>query len=564
MRTLEPEAAATRASLLFNLQRKGKGHAALFFVTLLVAVVQGAQPQPRSPDVLVIGVVTLRQVPEGKPTSIRVVTNPDDYTKVPGLQVMTLNVPKAAGAAAISGIVVGTPDGTKQSAEGAISFIANAGSQLATLLFWSPGATDQPVAKATIPVTPAQGAPPVSVTLQQPSMNPTASGTSTPVTSNITTPQTPTTPTQPGTSTSLPNSGTSTPPTSSTTAGSQSSITQTKLTQLPESAPNLTTGQSPNPDNGQRPGGQPMLPHTTTPSMVSPGGISVIHSSDSSGDANLMRVLVDGRSMEIVAADPNTLFWRVSPTLPPGPHQMVFYPGPHQLPVTMPLYVIGLEMSAGRTELIRGQSTQMQAVVTGLENLPADAWQSGAPPTDLVSPDTFRSLAGFHPPKAGEPGMALLIIENLSPAIIRMGKGDTRVVLQIHQKDAKPYVFRSNLQSMQSGGFNLTGALHSFLKQVDGQPFTPPANERSLLESNTHFNPFTGERYTFSPNQTPPKGWIPLKPAPPYPSESAVSPAMVPQLYVDRIGQQQWVAFDQDPPDGFVQSFPLASAPTEP
>jgi len=68
-RTFKKPVRAIVLRALFRLQRVG------FFATLIIATVQ-AQARPPKLDVIVIGVVTLRQVPEGKTTSARVVANP--------------------------------------------------------------------------------------------------------------------------------------------------------------------------------------------------------------------------------------------------------------------------------------------------------------------------------------------------------------------------------------------------------------------------------------------------------------------------------------------------------
>ena len=117
-----------------------------------------------------------------------------------------------------------------------------------------------------------------------------------------------------------------------------------------------------------------------------------------------MKITIDEIPAKIVAAKPGTVFWRVPETIAPGMHQVVFVPGPGKTPLTFALYVIGLKMSADRTNLIRGQSTQMHVVVTGLENLPATAWQSGLPPSDLVDLKRFEERSGLRVPKSSEPG----------------------------------------------------------------------------------------------------------------------------------------------------------------
>lgn len=103
-RTFKKPVRAIVLRALFRLQRVG------FFATLIIATVQAQAQQPKL-DVIVIGVVTLRQVPEGKTASARVVANPADYANVPELEVMKMGRAKTAGTAAVLGIIFETPDG---------------------------------------------------------------------------------------------------------------------------------------------------------------------------------------------------------------------------------------------------------------------------------------------------------------------------------------------------------------------------------------------------------------------------------------------------------------------
>jgi hypothetical protein len=53
-----------------------------------------------------------------------------------------------------------------------------------------------------------------------------------------------------------------------------------------------------------------------------------------------------------------------------------------------------------------------------------------------------------------------------------MGKQGDRITLQLHQQDFArgPFVYEDKLQSLRSGGFNITGAVAVFLKEIPGQP----------------------------------------------------------------------------------------------
>jgi hypothetical protein len=206
------------------------------------------------------------------------------------------------------------------------------------------------------------------------------------------------------------------------------------------------------------------------------GAVQVIHG-DTGGNVNDMKVTVDDRAANIVAAKPGTVFWDVPQDLKPGSHRVVFSPGGRRPRVVLMLFVLELEMSAGQTNLIRGQSTRMHVVVTGLEGLPASVWQQAeAPPHDLMDLKRMEKLApGVHMPTANEPGTVILILQNQSPETIRMGSRGSVIVLQLHQRDfAKgPYRYDDKIQSIKSGGFGIRGVVTSFLKQVTSESAGP-------------------------------------------------------------------------------------------
>lgn len=140
--------------------------------------------------------------------------------------------------------------------------------------------------------------------------------------------------------------------------------------------------------------------HCTMPPVVTAGGVQVIHEANNrmSGDSTTMKVTVDDKPATIVAATPRAVFWGVPETLAPGPHQVTLTPGPGAAPVVLPMHVLGLQMAAEKTALVRGQSTMMHVTITGLDKLPPSAWQSAPPPSDLVNVEGLIQRAkGFHP-----------------------------------------------------------------------------------------------------------------------------------------------------------------------
>jgi hypothetical protein len=209
------------------------------------------------------------------------------------------------------------------------------------------------------------------------------------------------------------------------------------------------------------------------PPVATAGSVEVIHiaSDQSSGDSTEMSVTVDDTPATIVAAKPGTVFWNVPDSITPGLHHVKFVPYRDATPIELPFYAVNLAMSADSTSMTRGESTQMHVSITGLENMPASLWRAAAPPSDLVDIASIEQRAkGFHPPKSSESGAVLLLLENNSPAQIKMGKAGDRIVLELHQSDfaSGPYTYHDKLQSLSSGGFDISGTVVPYLEDVAG------------------------------------------------------------------------------------------------
>jgi hypothetical protein len=211
----------------------------------------------------------------------------------------------------------------------------------------------------------------------------------------------------------------------------------------------------------------------TMPPVATAGSVEVIHiaSDQSSGDSTEMNVSVDDTPATIVAAKPGVVFWDVPESTSPGLHHVKFVPYRDATPIELPFYAVNLAMSADSTSMTRGESTQMHVSITGLENMPASLWRAAAPPSDLVDIASIEQRAkGFHPPKSSEAGAVLLLLENHSPAQIKMGKAGDRIVLELHQSDfaSGPYTYHDKLQSLSSGGFDISGTVVPYVEDVAG------------------------------------------------------------------------------------------------
>jgi hypothetical protein len=204
----------------------------------------------------------------------------------------------------------------------------------------------------------------------------------------------------------------------------------------------------------------------TMPPVVANGGVQVIHG-DTVGNSNNMKVTVNDVPARIVAAKEGTVIWKVPETLEPGSYDVAFSPGPGKPAVKLPLYVLGLTITADQPELIRGQRTRMRVTVT-LKRLPASLWQSELPPAELVDLSRWKQQTGLQPTKASGPGTVYVVVENESTHTIRMGSHGARLVLQLHEKDLAngTYVCVLELQSLQPGPYSIHANATAFLKQV--------------------------------------------------------------------------------------------------
>jgi hypothetical protein len=114
----------------------------------------------------------------------------------------------------------------------------------------------------------------------------------------------------------------------------------------------------------------------------------------------------------------------------------------------------------------------MHVTVVGFEMFPVERWQFGMPSADLVDMAKFQQRApGVMLPKPAEPGLIVLVLENRSPAVIKMGKGNN-IVLQLRQRDLAKgqFTYEDKLQSLQVGAFDIRGTVTPFLKPVTGTP----------------------------------------------------------------------------------------------
>ncbi len=229
-------------------------------------------------------------------------------------------------------------------------------------------------------------------------------------------------------------------------------------------------GASPGrPDNTPAPSGY------TTPPVCVAGGVQKIEG-PLSGNSHETSIDVDGLPAQVVAETPRAVYWRLPDQASAGPHQLRLRQG--RTEVSFQVCVLSLTMHANQSTLLRGQSTEFQATVSGPEQLPAATWDRAGVPSDLVNvPKLGQIASAFRVPKPGEQGKILFRIDNASRATvsIRPSHGET-VVETLGRSDflAGPHTFSGTIQSKVSGPFTIDGLVVAFFEPIPGHVTTAP------------------------------------------------------------------------------------------
>jgi hypothetical protein len=153
-----------------------------------------------------------------------------------------------------------------------------------------------------------------------------------------------------------------------------------------------------------------------------------------------------------------------------GTCRVVVHEGPVEVSFTT--CFMNLSMSAVKLRLMKGESTEFSATVSGPEQWPAEVWRPGAPCADLVDQgELARHAPGLH--TAPGESAVLLVIENASRETGTISPAtNERAVLMLHKNDFAhgPYTFKGVFKSYRAGGFVINGITAAYLAPVVGQP----------------------------------------------------------------------------------------------
>ncbi|MGE0407548.1 MAG: hypothetical protein AB7O65_14735 [Candidatus Korobacteraceae bacterium] len=183
---------------------------------------------------------------------------------------------------------------------------------------------------------------------------------------------------------------------------------------------------------------------------------------------------VGGKPGLILAETPQSLFWLLPENIEHGSLTITLIDAGRG--ARFPVYVLGLAMSADRLQLLRGESTKMQATIFGPELIPPEGWNAG----DVSSTIDLKKVSEFFPdfkiPKPGEPGTIFFRLDNASRETVSMrpSKNETfRINLKRTDFGGGPYTYNGMIQSKKAGGFVVNGMVVAFFAPIPGQPFSP-------------------------------------------------------------------------------------------
>ncbi len=191
------------------------------------------------------------------------------------------------------------------------------------------------------------------------------------------------------------------------------------------------------------------------------------------GDLNGTRITVDGKPVETVCETERAVFWRLPEGVRPGKHHIVLEEDDER--VAFDVFVLILEMSADKLQLVKGESTSYHVRLKGLDGMPDSAWaHAGAPPNTVDIAQIESSSPGFRRPSKGESGRITLTLTNATANTIEVPDlpGGTKTFVLDRSFFANGGVFAHDglIQSKMGGGFGLNGVAVAWFRPVRGEP----------------------------------------------------------------------------------------------
>ncbi len=159
------------------------------------------------------------------------------------------------------------------------------------------------------------------------------------------------------------------------------------------------------------------------PPVLVNGAVQVMRGSFARS-ANFTSIDVSGRPAVIVAQTSRAVYWRLPEGVTAGAVKITLEDRFSE--TRFQAFVLDLAIRADQLQLMKGQSTRIQVVLSGLETMPQSYWKGGAA-SDLTDFTRLRRLVpDLRIPANDSTGKVLLTIENASPAhiVFDMAKGN--------------------------------------------------------------------------------------------------------------------------------------------
>ncbi len=181
------------------------------------------------------------------------------------------------------------------------------------------------------------------------------------------------------------------------------------------------------------------------------------------GQASQTVVALEDLPGSIVAESEERAYIRIPELTPPGPHQFLVSEG--DAVTALSVVVADLKFSPNRAGIEKGQSTMVQAILSGPDMLPDDDW---------------------HPLPSAKEGAIRLIVYNATPAAATLrGAKNPSLSFDLTPKSFEGGEFKYSfvMEGLKTAPFFVWGEIVPLLKPVEAAPFPAPgfAMKRALL-----------------------------------------------------------------------------------
>jgi hypothetical protein len=212
--------------------------------------------------------------------------------------------------------------------------------------------------------------------------------------------------------------------------------------------------------------------HYTMQPIVPDSGVSVVHG-HFDGDSRSTEISVDGVAAMVVAESSDAAYYVLPEQTADGRNRVLLKQDGKT--VSWDVFQPDVEISADRSTLHQGESTQFKVTVDALEQMPASDWRRGNP-RDLYDTDSAVRAAESHGNAAG---VIMLTVKNDSQETVSMSPADTfHVPLTRDELTRGPKETDGTVSAHQAGGFEIEASLVPLLADVSGTG-VPTTEERS-------------------------------------------------------------------------------------